>query len=267
LKEIESSIPWNRVNVDMWGPLTLKSADGKEIRLLVLTMIDPATGWFEVEPLREATAAEAMIAFDSAWGCRYPRPQYIGYDGGSEYKQVFHDMCVNYGLDKKVITAYNPQSNGIVERVHQVIGDVIRTMNLENDEEFGEEDLRNVLQNCAFAVRASFHTTLGATPGQLVFGRDMVLPIAYEANWESIHERRQKLIQENNRRENLNRVAHEYRAGEKVLLKIPGIQRKLNQPREGPHRIEQVNANGTLVIRKGAIAQKVNIRRVVPYHE
>ena len=140
-------------------------------------------------------------------------------------------------------------------------------MNLETDEEFSEEDLRNVLQNCAFAVRASFHTTLGATPGQLVFGRDMVLPIAYEANWESIHERRQKLIQENNRRENLNRVAHECRAGEKVLLKIPGIQRKLNQPREGPYRIEQVNTNGTLVIRKGAIAQKVNIRRVVPYHE
>jgi hypothetical protein len=33
------------------------------------------------------------------------------------------------------------------------------------------------LSAAAFSIRSTYHTTLEATPGQLVFGRDMVLPV------------------------------------------------------------------------------------------
>lgn len=62
---------------------------------------------------------------------------YIGYDNGSEYKLFFKEMCENYGLHAKPeaqCTAYNPQSNGIVERVHQVLNDSLRTFELEDRE-------------------------------------------------------------------------------------------------------------------------------------
>ena len=47
-KEAEPPIPWNRVNLDMIGPLKCHQPDGTILELKALTMIDPATGWFEI---------------------------------------------------------------------------------------------------------------------------------------------------------------------------------------------------------------------------
>jgi hypothetical protein len=38
------------------------------------------------------------------------------------------------------------------------------------------------LSSAAYAIRSIFHTTLKATPGKLLFGRDMVLPIKFMAD-------------------------------------------------------------------------------------
>ena len=78
-------------------------------------MIDPATGWSEVKDVSNATAEECMKVFDDTWLARYPRPQYMGYNNGSEYNKEFEEMRKNYGMKKKQSLAYNPQSNGIVE--------------------------------------------------------------------------------------------------------------------------------------------------------
>jgi hypothetical protein len=56
------------------------------------------------------------------------------------------------------------------------------------------------LASAAYAIRSTFHTTLKATPGQLVFGRDMVLPIKFMADWGEIEQQRQKEMGRNNRR-------------------------------------------------------------------
>ena len=90
-------------------------------------MIDPVTGWFEVAALRNGpTAAEAQRLLDSTWLSRYPRPREIGFDGGGKFKAEFQDLCDNMGLKKKPSGAWNPQSNAILERVHQVLGDCLR---------------------------------------------------------------------------------------------------------------------------------------------
>jgi hypothetical protein len=64
-----------------------------------------------------------------------------------------------------------------------------------------------------------------------------------------------------------NRIKHEYRTGDKVLLTIPRKQRKHRRPREGPYTIKQVNANGTVIIKRGAVSDLVNIRRISPFFE
>jgi hypothetical protein len=48
------------------------------------------------------------------------------------------------------------------------------------------------LASAAYTIRSTFHTTLKATPRQLVFGRDMVLPIEFMADWGAIEQQRQK---------------------------------------------------------------------------
>ena len=47
----------------MMGPLTVKTANGKKT-LLLLTMIDPATGWFEMKDIPNQSADAVSKVFD-----------------------------------------------------------------------------------------------------------------------------------------------------------------------------------------------------------
>jgi acyl-[acyl carrier protein]--UDP-N-acetylglucosamine O-acyltransferase len=87
------------------------------------------------------------------------------------------------------------------------------------------------LSSAAYAIRSTFHTTLKATPGQLVFGREMVLPIKCMVDWGTIEQQRQNKMGRNNRRENASRISHDYKVGDKVLLKKTAKHlRKLEAP-------------------------------------
>jgi len=262
-KEAEAD-PWTEVHVDMVGPLKVKTTKGTK-SLLVLMCIDPATGWFEVAETNAKSAHMVMDAFHNCWLTRYPRPMHIRFDNGGEFKDLFNAMCKNYGLEIYPTTNYNPRSNGIIERVHQVLGDSLCTM------ELGEHDLPDhdpfgaSLQATAWAIRSTFHTTLQATPGQLVFGRDMVLSLPFRANWAAIREHKQKLIDKGVKRENKSRVDYTYRIGDQVLYKVLGINPKMDQPRVGPYRVTSVYKNGTVKIQRGAVAEVINIRNIVPF--
>ena len=96
-KVAEDARPWNRVNVDLIGPLSAKAPNGK-FELLALTMIDPATGWFEIAEVKNKTPEVVSEAFDHQWLSRYPQPQIIGFDNGGENKGVFQEMVENYGV-------------------------------------------------------------------------------------------------------------------------------------------------------------------------
>ena len=263
--------PWKRVNVDLIGPYKIKSPKDnknkapKELR--ALTMIDPVTGWFEIKAILKPDAMMVMDAFYEAWICRYPRPEQIGFDNGSEFKDVFSATCKNYGIKEKHSTSHNPQSNGIIERIHQVMGNSLRTFQLESQELSENDPWTPYLASVAWAVRSTYHTVLNATPGQLVFGRDMVLPIQFQADWARIKLRKQETIDKSNTQENAKRIAHDYQVGDKVLLETPGILRKMSQPRQGPFKIVKVHTNGTVRIRRKNITEQVNIRRLTPYFE
>jgi hypothetical protein len=72
----------------------------------------------------------------------------------------------------------------------------------------------------------------------------------------------------NNRRENASRLIHDYKVGDKKLLKKPGKHlRKLEAPRTGPHTVAAIYNNGTVCIQKGKVNERVNIRRLFPYFE
>ena len=108
----------------MIDPYTVQTPT-KTHQLTATTMIDPVTSWFEVAPLSEPSSFETQKAFDSYWLARYPRPQECGIDNGLHFKKYFPDLIDNYGLKQKVSSDYNPQSNGVMERIHQVIGNTL----------------------------------------------------------------------------------------------------------------------------------------------
>ena len=120
-----------------------------------------------------------------------------------------------------------------------------------------------LLAAAAFAIRSTYHTTLKATPGQLVYGRDMVLNMKHVANWDAITQAKRKMILKNNKRENSKRIPHTYKVGDEVLLDEPAFKYETNH--SGPYTLRNVYNNGTVSIKKGAILDTVNIRRLTPY--
>jgi hypothetical protein len=176
-------------------------------------------------------------------------------------------MTRNYGLKPKIGTSYNPQSNGVIERVHQVLGDMLRTFELEEQELCTKDPFGSFLSAAAYAIRSTYHTVLEASPAELVFGRHMLLPVKFNADWQAIQAKRQKRMEDSNARENSSRIEHEYKIGDLIMKTRPGKLAKLRRKRDGPYTVTHVYSNGTLRIRKGVIAERISMRRVSPYYE
>ena len=124
-------------------------------------------------------------------------------------------MCDNYRMKEKPSSSYNPQSNGIVEQVHQVLGNALRTFELENKELDANDPWGHFLSAAAWAIHSIIHTTLDVMPGLLVFGQDMLLPIQIKTDLARIWQRKQDIISVNNRKENAKHIEYENRVGEK----------------------------------------------------
>jgi hypothetical protein len=149
--------------------------------------------------------------------------------------------------------------------VHQVLGNALRNFELEERELDKTNPWDEFLTAAAFAIRSTHHTTLQASPAQLVFGRDMFLPITFVADWTRIHQQRKKVMEKSNQQENAKQIPHKYRRGDKVLLTTAGKLPKLKSPRTGPYEVVDVHSNGTVTIKKGNVERLVNIRHVQPY--
>jgi hypothetical protein len=107
-----------------------------------------------------------------------------------------------------------------------------------------------------FAARATCHTTLQASPMQLVFGRDAILNIKHTSNWEHIRQQKQTR----------NLDGHACSLGDKILVKARKNS-KHELECDGPYEITQVNDNGTVRFQKGTVNDVTNIRRIKPFHE
>ena len=154
------------------------------------------------------------------WLTRYPRPEKVICDRGTEFMAEFRNMITNiYGIKQKVITSRNPQANAIVERVHQTLGNMLRTYRINHTKLDEENPWTGILTAIAFAIRATVHTTLKYSPMQLVFGRDPFFNIKNEVNWQLVNENRKKRAVKNNENENKKRIPYTYKIGEKVLVK------------------------------------------------
>ena len=125
-KEAEA-IPWDVLCVDLIGPYTVSGKNGKKFTLWCCTMIDPATGWVKIIKINQKSADKIIHVVDQAWLSRYPWQTKVISDRGGEFMKEFEESLEEYGIEKKTITTRNPQANAILERVHQTIGNILRT--------------------------------------------------------------------------------------------------------------------------------------------
>eukprot|EP00957_Ditylum_brightwellii_P077433 5883011-Ditylum_brightwellii.AAC.1 len=106
---------------------------------------------------------------------------------------------------------------------------------------------------------STYHAMLGVTPGQLVYGRDMLHDIRHAADWEFIRLHEQKIIDYSTAKENTEYIYHDFMVRDKVLINKDGIACKLHLPTEGPYTILQVYTNGTVKFQRGSVPERTDI--------
>jgi hypothetical protein len=138
-----------------------------------------------------------------------PWPQRCIHDPGGEFTgPEFQTLLQNCHIRDVCTTAKNPQSNAVCERMHQMAGNVLRTLlhgEPPLDMASAKEYINAALSITMHAMRAATHSTLGSSPGSLAFNRDMFLNIPLIADWHTITQSREHLINENLIRENQKR--------------------------------------------------------------
>ena len=115
-----------------------------------------------------------------------------------------------------------------------------------------------------FTIRSTVHTTTQHIPSQLVFGRDAILNINQEANYQLI---KQALINKGNQKENRRRQSHMYRTGDKVLLKNAWKTKFNQEVCIGPYTVTGVRNNGIVYAHKGNVIDTYTLRNITPFQE
>jgi len=98
-----------------------------------------------------------------------------------------------------------------------------------------------------------------------------MLNATFQADWQFIREQKQRLIIQNNKRENAKQKPHTHNVGDVVGVKAGKGRKHGSNPYLDPMRITQACDNGTVKLVKvadnngGAVSQTWNIRNIEPW--
>ena len=258
------------VAVDLIVPWKI-TVGSKTVEFNALTCFDMTTNLVELVRIKNKTSAHISRQFAQTWLARYPRPAKCIHDNGGEFighefQELLKDNEIKFGCT----TSKNPQANAVCERMHQTVANVLRTFlhtKPARNMQMANKIIDEALAHATYAMRSTVHTTLGSSPGSLVFGRDIFLNIPLVADWHMITKRREQVINANLKRENKRRQRWDYEPGQKILKKLHDPT-KLGIQKMGPYEIKKTHTNGTVTIQLlPDVTERINIRRIVPYRE
>ena len=271
----ETKVPFEQIAIDTIGPWNVQIKGFGQITINAYSIIDTCSNLLELKRASQSNPSgkESVQVLEDTWLSRYPKPVRIIYDQGKEYRNItFESYLISQGIKGCPSTVKNPQSNAILERVHDVMKTSLRTechTNPPTNTEEANAVVDRVLASAQYAVRVCVHKTFGVSPGTIVFQRDMLLPIPIVVNLHQLRQRRQVLIDQNNLRENARRRHHDYAIGDQMMILAYKTMLSALEPRaKGPYTITQVHNNGTVsYMLNEYVIDRINIRRIKPYYK
>jgi hypothetical protein len=166
------------------------------------------------------------------------------------------------------IIVKNPRAIAILEHIHAVLGNMLRTSELDMAKRVKASDIDVFLSDAPWAVCSTYHTVLKASPSSVIFGQDMLFDILFIADWQKIGEHRQRLTDLKNAHESKDKIDYDYKVGQKVLLRKEGILRNSEfRWHKKPWLITSVHTNGIITVQLGNKIDSINIRRVKQVEE
>ena len=120
----------------------------------------------------DKTSKTVARKFVQCWLMRYPWPEHWVHNPGTEFTGPrFQTLLQNCHIRDVCTTAKNHQSNAVCERMHQTVGNVLRTLlhgyppqNIVNAAQY----LHKASSIAMHAMQARVHSTLSSSPGNLI---------------------------------------------------------------------------------------------------
>ena len=100
----------------------------------------------------------------------------------------------------------------------------------------GIDNWHKKLQSVAWFLRATYHSAIGAPPGQVLFGKDMIMPEMQNPVLQNKRVQKQKY---DLTRENKNRIDHVYKVGDLVIIKNEQRSKKFDRAWYGPYEVKK----------------------------
>lgn len=264
------------VHIDIVGPL-VPSKQHQESYFspyrYLLTCIDRATRWIEVAPLVDITAASIALGFFNCWISRFGVPLHVISDRGSQFEsELFQELSSIVGFHRLRTTAYHPQSNGMVERMHRTMKTAITAR---------KQSWQTALPIVLLGIRAAVNES-GFSPFTAVTGAEILLPQALIEEREETEERSLssdaiKRIHQELSKLNLSEMSRGYHHGTQkqyipkdlqtcshVWLRIDRVRRPLEAPYEGPYRVLSRHQKHFVIELRNDVQQSVSIDRLKP---
>ncbi len=176
-----SSMPFEECTVDLIGPWTIQVRD-KPYECNALTMIDTVSNLVELVQINDKTSAHIAKKYAQVRLTQYPWPARCIHDNGGKFiGPAFQLLLEGCRIKNVPTTSKNPQFNAICERIHQIVGNVLRTLLHGPPQQITgartEDFIVKALAITMHTMQAGTHSTLGSSPGTLVFNRYMFLNI------------------------------------------------------------------------------------------
>uniref|UniRef100_A0A5K0XUB1 Integrase catalytic domain-containing protein n=2 Tax=Nymphaea colorata TaxID=210225 RepID=A0A5K0XUB1_9MAGN len=169
LHSVTSPWPFSMWAFDIIGPISPAASNGHKY---FLAATDYFTKWVEVVTLRTVEGRHVVSFIHKNLLCRFGVPHDIVSDNGTHFKnEKMRQLCSKYHITHHFSAPYYPQGNGQVEATNKIL---IRI--LERTVETGR-DWHEKMHNALWAYRTTMRTPTNATPAELVYGTEVVLPL------------------------------------------------------------------------------------------
>ncbi len=265
--------PFDRIAIDFVGPCPVTARGNKH----VLVFIDYATRWPEAFATKDQKAETVAEIFVNEILCRHGAPVELLSDRGRNFlAEVVMEVWRFTRTRKVYTTSYHPQTNGLCEKFNGTLFQMLAAYTDSNQRNWYLH-----LPMALFGYRTAVQRSTNTTPGELLYARQMRLPMDVELFTPKLHfpltiknewRRAQECVQNVAK---VNKAAHdgrnkptEYAVGDMVRVKCHttpvGLTRKLQRERWSvPYQVTEVSQNNLTVLVKGKpkVLNKMHVKK------
>ena len=227
---------FSHVHVDIVGPLP--PSEGYKY---LFTIVDRSTRWPEAVPLADSSAPSCATAFLSAWVSRFGVPEHITSDRGSSFTSLlWTSLNKLLGSTNHHTTAYNPEANGMVERLH-------RTLKAALIARCTDSSWFHQLPWVLLGLRTTPKEGLDVSAAEMVYGDPLVVPAEFfpATNTPDDLRRLQQIVgkfapvRTTHRSYRKTYIPKDLSSSEQVFIRTDCHRKPLSAPYTGPYKVLQ----------------------------